>query len=196
MLYDHSQSFIPPCFHSPQISLILYLTYVIEVFMPIYSLLSELDRKVILFTHEKQLQQSEPLPLGLMNEEYRAFITTEGEYILWELDKRKLTEAEVTAHAWMVTSIKHDSLVFHFKENKQLMINSLFGEHQCIGLWQLEHGIVKVRFVYQGHGYDINIIANNNRAIHSALQIVDNKRAELLRLAPILHAKQGKALLD
>jgi len=136
------------------------------------------------------------LPLGAMNEEYRAFITTEGEYILWELNKRKLTEAEVVAHAWMVTSTTNHSLVFSFKENKQLIISSLFDEQECVGLWQLEHGIVKVRFVYQGHGYDINIIANNNRAIHSALQIVDNKHAELLRLAPILHAKQGKALLD
>jgi len=164
--------------------------------MPIYSLLSELDRKVILFTHEKQQRQEDPLPLDVMNEEYRSFIITEGEYILWELDKRKLTEAEVIAHTWMVTSIKNHSLVFHFKENKQLTIRSLFDEQQCIGLWQLEHGIVKVRFVYQGHGYDINIIANNNRSIHSALQIVDNKHAELLRLAPILHAKHGKALLD
>ena len=164
--------------------------------MPIYSLVSELDRKVILFTHEKQQRQHGPLPLDVMNEEYRAFISTEGEYILWELNKRKLTEAEVVAHTWMVTSITNNSLIFSFKENKQLTICSLFDEQECIGLWQLEHGIVKVRFVYQGHGYDINIIANNNRSIHSALQIVDNKRAEVLRLAPILHAKQGKALLD
>jgi len=164
--------------------------------MPIYSLLSELDRKVILFTYEKQQLQHKPLPLGVMNEEYRAFIITEGEYILWELDKRKLTEAEVVAHTWMVTSTTNNSLIFSFKENKQLIINSLFGEQECVGLWQLEHGIVKVRFVYQGHGYDINIIANNNRSIHSALQIVDNKQAELLRLAPIVNAKQGKGLLD
>ena len=164
--------------------------------MPLYSLLTELDRKVILFTQEKKHQTQTSLPLSYLNEEYRAFIITEGEYILWELEKRKLTEAEVLAHIWMVTSIKNISLVFHFRDNNQLTISSLFDDQQCIGLWHLEHGILKVRFVYQGHAYDINIIANNNRSIHSALQIVDNKSAELLKLAPILHAKHGQGLLD
>lgn len=164
--------------------------------MPLYSLLTELDRKVILFTQEKLQQQQTSLPLSFLNEEYRTFIITEGEYILWELEKRKLTEAEVLAHPWMVTSIKNISLVFHFRDDKQLTISSLFEKQQCIGLWNLEHGIVKVRFVYQGHAYDINIIANNNQSIHSALQIVDNKSAELLKLAPILHATRGQGLLD
>ena len=165
--------------------------------MPIYSLLSELDRKVILFTHERQKRRpTKSMPTNLLSEEYRAFIITEGEYILWELKKRKLTETEIIGQAWMVTSAKNVSLIFHFKEDNQLLISSIFEDQQCLGLWQLEHGIVKVRFVYQGHIHDISIIANNNRSIHSALQIVDNKSAELLKLAPILHAKHGKALLD
>ncbi|WP_022941113.1 hypothetical protein [Psychromonas hadalis] len=162
--------------------------------MPLYSLLSELDRKVILFTYEKHDQHKISLPSGVMNEEYRAFIITEGEYILWELEKRKLTEVEVVAHAWLVTSITNLSLVFNFKENNQLHIDNLFDDDQCDGHWQLEHGILKVRFVYHNHGYDINIIANNNRSIHSALQIVDNKNVEFLKVAPISDAKYGKAL--
>jgi hypothetical protein len=131
-----------------------------------------------------------------MNDEYRAFIITEGEYILWELQKRKLTEAEIIAHSWVVTSVKNISLVFDFKKNNQLTVKSLFDQLQCIGQWQLEHGILKVRFDYEGHSYDINIIANNNRSIHSAIQIVDNKSSELLKVAPISDAKYGKALLD
>lgn len=164
--------------------------------MPMYSLLSELDRKVILFTHEKQHKKQSSVPPELLSEEYRAFIITEGEYILWELEKRKLTEAEVIAQAWMVTSTKSTSLVFHFQENNQLTISSIFEQQECVGIWQLEHGIVKVGFIYQGHAYDISIIANNNRSIHSALQIVDNKSAELLKLAPILQPTNGTALLD
>lgn len=167
--------------------------------MPLYSLLSELDRKVILFTYEQQKKHKSRLPSHLMNEEYRAFIITEGEYILWELEKRKLTESEVLAHAWLATSKKNISLVFHFQTNSHLHISSLFdNEHLDTelsdGHWQLENGILKVRFVYQQHGYDINIIANNNRSIHSALQIIDNNSAELLKVAPISHAKYGKAL--
>ena len=164
--------------------------------MPIYSLLSELDRKVILFTYEQQHKNKKSLPTGLQSEEYRAFIITEGEYILWELEKRKLTESEIIAHAWLVTSIKNDSLIFHFQSNNHLSISSLFDDEHCDGFWQLEHGILKVRFEYRGHGYDINIIANNNRPIHSALQIIDNESVDLLKVAPISHAKYGKALLD
>ncbi|MEI6896608.1 MAG: hypothetical protein V5786_03795 [Psychromonas sp.] len=163
--------------------------------MHIYSLLSELDRKVIFFTYEKQ-QHQEILSDGLINEEYRAFIITEGEYILWELEKRKLTKSEVIAHAWLVTSVNNISLEFNFHDNNQLTIRSLFDEQQCEGIWKLEHGILKVFFVYQNHGHDISIIANNNRCIHSALQIIDNENIELLKVAPILHARQGKALLD
>lgn len=163
--------------------------------MPIYSLLSELDRKVILFTHEQHKEKS-IVPSGLMNEEYRAFIITEGEFILWELEKRKLIEAEIVAHAWMVTSKNNSSLLFNFKESNHVTINSLFEGGQCEGVWQLEHGILKVSFENQGHSYDINIIANNNRSIHSALQIVDEQNAELLKVAPISHAKYGKALLE
>jgi len=136
------------------------------------------------------------MPPNLLSEEYRAFIITEGEYILWELKKRKLIEGEIVGQAWMVTSTQNISLMFHFKENNQLTVSNMFEEQECVGIWQLEHGILKVRFVYMGHGYDISIIANNNRSIHSALQIVDNKSAELLKLAPILDAKHGKALLD
>lgn len=164
--------------------------------MPIYSLLSELDRKVILFTYEQHYKSKNDLPVKGLNEEYRAFIITEGEYILWELEKRKLIEAEIVAHAWLVTSAKNDSLVFNFKKNKQLTVTSLFDDDNCNGIWILEHGILKVRFEYHNHGYDINIIANNNGSIHSALQIVDNESADLLKVAPISHAKYGKALLD
>ena len=163
--------------------------------MPLYSLLSELDRKVILFTYE-QKRDKKIVDAGLMNEEYRAFIITEGEFILWELEKRKLIEAEIVAHMWLVTSKNNDSLLFHFKEKNHVSINSLFDELHCDGFWQLEHGILKVRFEHQGHQYDINIIANNNRPMHSALQIIDNENVELLKVAPISHAKYGKALLD
>lgn len=164
--------------------------------MTLFPLLSELDRKVILFSHEKHKRDNNKFSSETMNEEYRAFIMTEGEYILWELQKRKLTEAEVIAHAWLVTSIKNISLVFDFEKNNQLTISSLFDSLQCKGHWELEHGILKVTFTYEGHSYDINIIANNNRCIHSALQIVDNKSSELLKVAPIIDAKYGKALLD
>ncbi|GLS91494.1 hypothetical protein GCM10007916_25630 [Psychromonas marina] len=161
-----------------------------------FSLLSELDRKVILFTHEKRTRDKNRLSSTILSEEYRAFIITEGEYILWELQKRKLTEAEVIAHAWLVTSVSNISLMFNFQKNNQLTISSLFENFHCSGDWQLEHGILKVAFVYEGHSYDINIIANNNRSIHSALQIVDNQRSELLKVAPIINATQGTALLD
>ena len=108
----------------------------------------------------------------------------------------KLTEAEIIAHAWLVTSLSNFSLIFDFQNNNYLKIRSLFNDEQCDGHWQLEHGILKVSFIYQNHDYDINIIANNNCSIHSALQIVDNKSVELLKVAPISHAKCGKALLE
>ncbi|WP_028865558.1 hypothetical protein [Psychromonas aquimarina] len=164
--------------------------------MPLYSLLSELDRKVILFTYEKRDDSKSPMHFGVLNDEYRSFIMTEGEYILWELEKRKLTVAEVVAHSWLVTSKDNISLVFQFQENNHLKISSLFDDEDYDGHWLLEHGILKVRFIYENHAYDINIIANNNQAIHSALQIIDDARVEVLKVVPLSHAKYGKALID
>jgi hypothetical protein len=168
--------------------------------MPIYSLLSEIDRKVILFAYEqRQLNQNKKYLFGdilgeMLNEEYRAFILTEGEYILWELEKRKLVETEIISHAWFVTSITNNSFIFNFQADHSLIINHLFDDGQCQGLWSLKQGILSVVFNYHEHDYDINIIGNNNGLVHSALQIIDNEKTDLLKVAPISHAKYGLAL--
>lgn len=164
--------------------------------MPLYSLLSELDRKVILFTYEKSAEKRALVPFGVINDEYRSFIVTKGEYILWELEKRKLTESEIITHSWLVTSKDNISLLLQFKENNHLNISSLFDDKYYHGHWDLEHGILKVCFIYQDHGYDISIIANNNCSIHSALQIVDDSSTQLLKVVPLSHAKYGKALIE
>ncbi|WP_413698671.1 hypothetical protein ACLKMH_13730 [Psychromonas sp. KJ10-10] len=119
-----------------------------------------------------------------------------GAYILWELNKRRLLASEIISHAWFVTSIKNKPFIFHFQSNNRLVIDSLFDDGKCEGYWDLEHGILSVIFEYKQHTYDINIIGNNNGLIHSALQIVDNDKADLLKVAPISHAKYGQALLD
>lgn len=164
--------------------------------MPLYSLLSELDRKVILFSYEKPAKNRDPLSLDGINDEYRSFIMTEGEYILWELEKRKLSESEIITHSWLVTSKDNLSLLLQFKENSHLDISSLFDDEYYTGHWNLDHGILKVRFIYQEHDYDISIIANNNRSIHSALQIVDGRSTQLLKVVPLSHAKYGKSLIE
>ncbi|MFT6986637.1 MAG: hypothetical protein ACJAT7_002478 [Psychromonas sp.] len=164
--------------------------------MSLCSLLSELDRKVILFTYEKKGKNQKLLPFSSLTDEYCSFILTEGEYILWELAKRKLTEAEIIAHSWLVSSKKNGSLVLKFQENNHLNISSLFDNDHYVGHWLLEHGILKVYFNYQDHDYDINIIANNNRSIHSALQIIDDACIDILKVVPLSHAKYGKALID
>ena len=164
--------------------------------MPLYSLLTELDRKVILFTYEKRSKSITPLPVDLFSDESRSYILTEGEYILWELEKRKLTEVEVIAHSWLITSKNNLSLLLRFQENKYLTISSLFDSECYEGHWLLEHGILKVHFNYQNHDYDINIIANNNRSVHSALQIIDDSSVDILKVVPVSHAKYGNALID
>ncbi len=164
--------------------------------MPINTLLSEIDRKVILFTFEKRAQNKSQLPFSILSDEYRTFIVTEGEYILWELEKRKLQEREVIAHSWMVTSKNNVSLVFKFEKNNQLQIQSLFSDSHHSGRWLIEHGILKVQFDSDGHSYDISIIANNNRSIHSALQIRDDYNVNLLKVVPVSHAKYGKPLSE
>lgn len=164
--------------------------------MPLYSLLSELDRKVILFTYEKRDKRKIPLPFGVLSDEYRSFIVTEGSYILWELEKRKLTEAEIVAHSWLITSKDNISLLLQFQENNKLEISSLFDSKYCAGNWQLDNGILKVYFNYQNRDYDINIIANNNRLIHSALQIIDDSSVDIVKVLPVSRAKYGKALIE
>ena len=151
---------------------------------------------MILFTYEKKGTSQKLLPFAPLTDEYCSFILTEGEYILWELEKRKLTEAEIVAHSWLVSSKKNCSLVLKFQENNHLNISSLFDNEHYVGHWLLEHGILKVYFNYQDHDYDINIIANNNRSIHSALQIIDDASVDILKVVPLSHAKYGKALVD
>ena len=164
--------------------------------MPLYSLLSELDRKVILFTYEKRDKRKTPLPFAVLSDEYRSFIVTGGSYILWELEKRKLTETEVVAHSWLITSKNNISLLLQFQENNRLEISSLFDNKYYAGDWQLDNGILKVYFNYQNRDYDINIIANNNRLIHSALQIIDDSSVDIVKVLPLSRAKYGKALID
>jgi hypothetical protein len=164
--------------------------------MCLYSLLSEFDRKVILFTYEKRGGIQKLLPFDVFTEEDRSYILTEGEYILWELEKRKLLESEIIAHSWLVTSKNNTSLLLKFDNNNQLNISSLFDNDHYVGKWHLERGILKVYFNYQNHGYDINIIANNSRSIHSALQIIDDSWIDILKAVPLSHAKYGKALID
>ena len=162
--------------------------------MPIKTLLSDLDLKVILFTFEKRTQNKSQLLFSILNDEYLTYIVTEGEYILWELEKRKLQEAEVLAHSWMVTSNNNVSLVLKFNNNNCLQIQNLFSENYHTGHWFLERGILKVQFDYDAHSYDISIIAKNNRSIHSALQITDDYHVDLLKVVPVSHAKYGKSL--
>ena len=164
--------------------------------MPLYSLLTESDRKMILFTYETNSKSKTPLPLDLFSDEFRSYILTEGEYILWELEKRKLTEEEVIEHSWLLTSKNNLSLLLRFQYDKSLILNNLFDNEYCEGHWLLENGILKVHFNYQNHDYDINIIANNNRPVHSALQILDDSSVDILKVVPVSNAKYGNALID
>lgn len=172
--------------------------------MPVYSLLNELDRKIIMFIYEQYNDQQDEnkevsfteMLKNILSEDYRAFVLTKGTYILWELKKRKLLEAEIISHAWLVTSLTNQAFIFHFQNHNRLIIDCLLNDGKCVGYWALEHGILSVIFEYDQHHYDINIIGNNNALLHSALQIVDNDKAYLLKVAPISHAKYGQALLD
>ena len=164
--------------------------------MSLYSLLTELDRKVILFTYEKRSKSKTPLPLDLFSDESRSYILTEGEFILWELEKRKLTEREVIAHSWLITSKNNHSLLLDFQDDNYLTISSLFDNECCEGQWRLENGILKVNFNYQDHEYDIDVIANNNRSVHSGLQILDDSSVDILKVVPVSHAKYGTSLID
>ena len=164
--------------------------------MPQYSLLSALERKVILFNYEKSRPQNITLPLTGLSDEDRSFITTEGSFILWELGKRELLEHEVVSHSWIILSQQNMSMLLQFQENNVLQISELFDNHNIDGVWFLENGILRVTFIYEKRHYDINIIANNNRLIHSALQIVDDNSIEPLKVIPLSHAKYGNPLID
>ncbi|WP_372881519.1 hypothetical protein [Psychromonas sp.] len=161
-----------------------------------YSRLSALERKIILFNYEKNGAQNITLPFTELSDEDRSFITTEGSFILWELEKRKLQGHEVVAHSWIILAKDNMSLLLHFQENNILQIGELFDHQYVDGVWFLDNGILVLEFVYQQHHYDINIIANNNRLIHSALQIIDNESIEFLKVIPLSHAKYGKSLKD
>ena len=161
-----------------------------------YSLLTELERKLILFTYEKQSKTNTLIPLDILGEEAQSYLVTEGEYILWELEKRKLIESEIIAHSWLITSKKNHSLLLRFNSDYRLVISSLFDNECYSGSWFLENGILKINFNYQEHDYSIDVIANNNRLIHSALQIIDDSSVDILKVVPVSHAKYGHALVD
>jgi len=164
--------------------------------MPQYSLLSELERKVILFNYEKKGQKNSSVPFARLSDDDRSFISTEGDFILWELGKRKLLEDEVIAHSWIIMSKTNIPLVLQFKENNYLQVGSLFDEDIFDGVWHLDGGILRIFFSYELRSYDIDIIANNKRSIHSALQITDEHSVELLKVIPLCNAKYGTSLTD
>jgi len=164
--------------------------------MPLLPLLSELDRKIILFYYEKRDGEIIPISDDGFNEDQRSFVVTEGEYILWELNKRKFTEDEVIHSSWLITCKGNQSFMLCFEADHKLMVSNLFSENRYEGEWHLENGILKVSFHYGSHTYDISMIGNNNQAIHSALQIKDNSLTSVLKVAPLSQAREGVALAD
>lgn len=161
-----------------------------------YSLLNELERKVILFNHEKRGWKNSSLSLARLSDDDRAFILTEGDFILWELGKRKLLADEVIAHSWIIMSKQNMPLVLQFKENNYLKVGSLFDPEIFDGVWSLEHGILRVFFNYQQRRFNIDVIANNKCSIHSALQITNDHSVELLKVIPLGNAKYGRSLTN
>lgn len=161
-----------------------------------YSLLSELERKVILFNYEKRGQKNSSLSFARLSDDDRAFISTEGDFILWELGKRKLLADEVISHSWIIMSKQNMPLVLQFKENNYLKVGSLFDEKIFDGVWSLERGILRIFFNYENNRFNIDVIANNKRSIHSALQITDDHSVELLKVIPLCNAKYGTSLID
>ena len=159
-----------------------------------FSLLTELDRKVILFNYEQSAATNDETLLSVLDEDARSYIVRKGEYILWELEKRKLTESEVLSHSWLITSEYNTSLLLNFQNNNYLTISNLFSNDTYRGHWLIENGILMIYFRYENHNYDINIIASNNRPIHSAIQVIDNDSINVLKAVPLRNAKFGRAL--
>jgi hypothetical protein len=164
--------------------------------MPQYSLLSELERKVILFNYEKRGQKNSLLSFARLSDDDRSFISTEGDYILWELGKRKLEADEVISHSWIIMSKQNLPWILKFNDHNHLQIGSLFDDTTVDGLWNLDGGILSIFFRYEQRSYYIDIIANNKRAIHSALQIIDDHSVEFLKVIPLRNAKYGRSLID
>lgn len=162
--------------------------------MPIRSLLTELDRKIILFSYENTNKETSPIFVERIDDDLRLFVITEGDYILWELNKRKLDEREIIHRTWVLSSQYNHSFVVRFTNDKRLSVTNLFSEKKHFGEWALENGILKIAFFYQEIQYNITVIANNSGSVHSALQINENLDTELLRIAPLRHAKEGAQL--
>ena len=161
-----------------------------------YSLLTESELKLILFAYEKNNESQIILRVELFNNENYSYISKKGEYILWELEKRKLLKEEILKHSWLVTSQETHSLLLCFGNENNLTISSLFNQECYSGSWHLENGILKIFFSYRVHDYAIDVIANNNRLIHSAVQIVDDFSIDVLKVVPVSHAKYGHALVE
>jgi len=161
-----------------------------------YSLLTESELKLILFAYEKDSENKIILRVNSSDDENYTYISKKGEYILWELEKRKLTEEEILKHSWLLTSQETHSLLLCFGSQNRLTISSLFNQECYSGSWRLEHGILKIFFCYREHNYAIDVIANNNRLIHSAVQIVDDFSIDVLKVVPISNAKYGHSLIE
>lgn len=162
--------------------------------MPIQTLLSELDRKIILFSYENSRSETQPISIEGINDDLRTFVITEGEYILWELNKRKLDESEIVTRSWVLNSQNSHSFLVNFNENKTLTVKNLFSDLDCVGDWLLENGILKIAFYYQETEYNITVIANNCELVHSALQINEKFESELLRIVPLRQSRKGSSI--
>ncbi|ABM03738.1 hypothetical protein Ping_1970 [Psychromonas ingrahamii 37] len=164
--------------------------------MPQYSLLSELERKVILFNYEKRGQKNSLLSFARLSDDDRSFISTEGDYILWELSKRKFEADEVISHSWIIMSKQNLPLILKFNADHHLRVGSLFDDKTVDGIWGLDGGILSIFFRYEQRNYYIDIIANNKRSIHSALQITDEHSVDLLKVIPLRNEKYGISLIE
>lgn len=156
--------------------------------------LCEIDKKLFLYFYEVKSKTVSLFSLLSIDDETLAYIKTQGEYKIWELQKRKFFKEEVLSHFWLATSDNKISFVFHFKQFHELRVTRLFNDDISIGKWYLKDGILRVFFKVGEDLYEIYIIANNDMPIHSALQSTNALKFEYLKIAPISFAKKGMEL--
>lgn len=162
--------------------------------MALASLLTDLDRKIILFSYENQKKKLQPISIDLINDDLRTFVVREGNYILWELNKRKFHKNEIISRSWMLNSEQNTSFIVNFKRFGILSVSNIFHQRKHCGSWKLENGLLKIRFDYHESSYDITVVASNSEPVHSALQERENNCTELLRTAPLRRSMEGKSL--
>lgn len=132
---------------------------------------NKLNRRIMLFAREQFGKQA-----GLWQDrppitpEERISILESEEYNAWNDSKRDFAEEEFSDQTWIKTCPHGHITELEFCSDNTIRETTVFDRAKTTGHWKLINGVIRVTIYTEKHEYELDVIANRESSIHSAIE--------------------------